>query len=79
MGAVERSFWHIFTGILVIFAVLLISGSVLIPGIEHVPQMSHQGGLPQVKAVASAEARPCQRFQKNRFQRPCARVVAPVI
>ena len=29
---------------------------------------SEQGGLPQVKAAALAEARPCQRFQKSGSQ-----------
>ena len=63
----EGSIEHVYIGILGIIAAHLISGFVVILGLGPVRQMSHQGGLPQVKAVASAEARPCQRFQKIGF------------
>ena len=69
----------IFKGDLGIFAAYHISGSVVVLGKEPVRHVSQEGGLPQVKAVASPEARPCRRFQKSTFQRPYAHAVGGVI
>ena len=68
----DGSLQYIFKGDLGIFAAYHISGSVVALGKEPVRHVSQEGGLPQAKAVASAEARPCRRFQKSMFQRPYA-------
>ena len=46
---------------------------------EPVCMYRQEGGKPQAKAVASAEAMPCQRFQKSWFRALNLRRASPVI